>query len=192
MFRNGIVIQVKQEGIYQGIEGKNWTFDFDKPNRELEEYYVNNIDISWSDDRYVDCCNDLPYIKKYINELLKNRFDYRILLCETNKRFPVIKEAHLKSTFLGYDYAYAGGSYYSCINNDVVSGRIPEFEAIQLNKNGLFESEEEIVRFIQMRDTLKNTYSSMTFEKGDFIVYKLSEIIELYIGDFDNGYRKND
>lgn len=177
--KNGIVIQLKHKGLYQGIEGENWPFDFSESDKELEEYYDNNIDVSWSDDRYVDCCNDIQYIKKYINQLLKSSLDYRILLCETSQKLPVIQECQFETVFLGYDYAYAGGSYYSCINNDLVSDRIPEFNGIQLNKNGLIESEEEIFDFIQMRENLSSKYPITTFEKGDFIVYELSEILKI-------------
>lgn len=42
----------------------------------------------------------------------------------------------------GYDYAYQGGSYYSCVNNDIVSKRINEFKNIELNEFGLFDNEK--------------------------------------------------
>ncbi len=78
--------------------------------------------------------------------------------------------------FLGYDYAYSGGSYYSAVLNDIVSKRIEEFSNIRLNKNGLFESYEEISKFIEARNRIKNYISDMVIEDGDFIIYKLCEI----------------
>ena len=44
---------------------------------------------------------------------------------------------------MGYDYAYQGGSYYSCVNNDIVLKRINEFKNIELNEFGLFIYQEE-------------------------------------------------
>ena len=43
---------------------------------------------------------------------------------------------------MGYDYAYQGGSYYSCVNNDIVLKRINEFKIIELNEFGLFDNEK--------------------------------------------------
>jgi len=179
LVKNGIIVQLKHAGIYQGIEGENWYFSFPQEDGDLKRYYDNNIDISWQNEDYVDCCSDMQYIKKYIEALQKNKLNYRILLCETNQMKPVFQDYQFKTEFLGFDYAYAGGSFYSCVNNDIVSKRISEMIEIRLNNNGLFEKEEELFDFIQMREKLIVQYSESVFEKGDFIRYKLSEILKI-------------
>ena len=179
LIKNGIIVQVRHDGAYQGIEGENWSFDFSQADGNLEEYYDNNIDVSWQKENHVDCCNDIEYIRKYVAELKKNQMKYRILLCETNMAKPMFQECLTATEFLGFDYAYAGGSFYSCINSDIISKRIPELINIQLNKSGLFENERELFDFIQRREELSVQYPERIFEKGDFIVYKLSEVLEV-------------
>lgn len=85
----------------------------------------------------------------------------------------------LISYFLGYDYAYSGGSYYSCIANDVISGRIPEMKRYILNKFGLFNTIKEVNEFIVFRNKLMDKYEPLTFEEGDFIIYKIDEVMEI-------------
>ena len=47
LIKNGIVVQLKHDGTYQGIEGENWFFDFPQTYSGLEEYYESNIDVSY-------------------------------------------------------------------------------------------------------------------------------------------------
>lgn len=51
---------------------------------------------------------------------------------------------------LGFDYAYPGGSYYSCVFNDI--GRIPELKDMSLNEFGLLSSIEEVKKIILLSD----------------------------------------
>ena len=102
----------------------------------------------------------------------------RLLLCYTNKKFPILNEEIIKGKkiFLGYDYADSGGSYYSSILNDVISKRIPEFKNISLNENGLFDSYDGIMGYLKARKMLidKKKYD---FDDGDFIIYRIEEVI---------------
>ena len=102
----------------------------------------------------------------------------RLLLCYTNKKFPVLNDECIKGEkiFLGYDYADSGGSYYSSVLNDVISKRIPEFKNISLNKNGLFDSYDEIMEYLKVRRMLADK-KKYDFDAGDFIVYRVEEII---------------
>lgn len=81
---------------------------------------------------------------------------YRVLFCETNKIFSQISDAQvcLKSPFIGYDYAYTGGSYYSCVLNDIVSKHIVVFKYIQLNAEGIFDKYEEVKEFSELREKM--------------------------------------
>ncbi|MDE6433430.1 MAG: hypothetical protein K2L07_04305 [Lachnospiraceae bacterium] len=176
--RNGFIMQRKSDKYYQGIDGDNWYLNIESSNMYFESYFDDNIDISWNDARFLDCCNDIIYINSYIKESKSLGIEFRILLCETEKEFPVMKAVDLmKEKFIGYDYAYSGGSYYSCILNDIVSKRIPEFHFLKLNEFGLFNTYEEIEQFINLRNSLKSKYNGFTFEEGDFVIFKISEMI---------------
>lgn len=172
-----VIQQIDFQNVYKGIEGENWYFNYLNSDKDFETYFEAEIEKSWEDNRYVDCCFDIAYIQNYIMESKHINIKFRLLLCETTRLFPRISvDLLIKTWFLGYDYAYAGGSYYSCINNDVLPNRIPELVDLKLNENGLFNTEEEIEKFIKMRDVLKSSYPQGTFESGEFIIYKLSEI----------------
>lgn len=174
---NGFIMQKYDTNIYQGIEGDNWYLNYLSSSSMFEDYHDSNIDLSWNDNRYLECCTDFNYIKTYIEESKKLNIKYRILLCETEKPLPTINKIQgMESYVLGYDYAYPGGSYYSCVLNDIVSGRIPELKNYKLNNVGLFDTEKEVTQFGEYRKELLKVYNDNFFEKGDFIIYKISEI----------------
>ena len=180
LFKNGIVIQEKISYIdgYKGIEGFNWPLNFKDKN--LKNYFDKNIQKSYFDLRYIDCSNDMFFIKKYIEQCKVKDIKYKILFCETTRKYPFFKDykkLHLK--FIGYDYAYQGGSYYSCVNNDIVSKRINEFKNIELNEFGLFDNEKKLVEYIKLRKILVKKYPENYFEIGDFAIYKLSEVLNI-------------
>ena len=77
---------------------------------------------------------------------------------------------------MGFDVAYSGGSYYSCVLNDIVSGRIPEFQSVRLNENGLLSSYEEAELFLRQREELEKATTEYIFEKGDYVIYRLTEV----------------
>ena len=171
---NGIIVQVKEDRDYKGVEGDNWFYD----NEQLDafrDYYDDSIDLSWDDTRYVDVCNNIDYIRRYTAVLGEQNINFRLLLCETEKDLPIFDSTDIiDKKFLGYDYAYPGGSYYSAVYNDFVLRKFDEFSGIKLNENGLLLSEEDLDNFIKLRTDLKDKYS---FENGDFIKYKLYEVM---------------
>lgn len=138
------------------------------------------MDGSWENPEYVECCVDEEYMSLYIEESEKLGIDYRILLCLTNRNAPILSaaESDISGKFLEYDYAYSGGSYYSCILNDIFSERIEEFKGIKLNEYGLFSSFEQAEKFGKYRENLKSLSSEYIFEEGDFVIYKLVEVNE--------------
>lgn len=171
-------MQKKEERYYQGIDGYNWYLNLES-FQEIDDFFNENLMKSWEDSDYVDVCNDIGYIRKYIE--LSEEFDieYRILACVTEKKLPQMVYAEdTNMIFLGYDYAYDGGSYYSAVQNDVVAKRIPEFMNIQLNRYGLFNTREEVEDFVKLRKALeKKERSGVEYlEKGDYIIYELYEV----------------
>lgn len=187
---NGVIIKRYTNDCeqYLGVEGDNWFLDpsiKDVDKKELNylySYYREN-DNSWADN-YVGCCGNINYINRYLKFCENAKINYVILYCETEMQFPIwnmsnVKDFEEQIIFLGYDYAYPGGSFYSCIFSDVLSKRIPELSSIHLNQYGLFSTEEEIADFIRLRGKLELLMPSGTFEVGDFIIYKLWR----YIGE---------
>ncbi|WBW98725.1 hypothetical protein [Oceanirhabdus sp. W0125-5] len=83
--------------------------------------------------------------------------------------------------FLGYDYAYPGALYYSSIYHELsvvnelcIDNKLNGFK---LNKYGLFNTYDELLKFMEMRENLKVKYP-YTFELGDFVVYKVWRYIK--------------
>lgn len=175
---NGYIIQKKSLSTYKGIEGDNWYLNYCTKDPFFEEFYNTNIDKVWENPNYVDCCTDETYIRRYIDESRKNGIDFRLLLCATSRSFPLIENIGLgrKRELLGYDYADSGGSYYSCILNDIISKRIEEFKKIRINKNGLFDSYEEAEEFDKYRNELISKNTGYDFEEGDYIIYEITDI----------------
>ena len=173
---NGLIIQRQSQSLYQGVDGDNWYLNYCS-HKELDAFFKCNVERAWSDNSYVDACNDLDFIKKYSFISASMNIKFKILACVTERPFPqMVLEERVK--FLGYDYAYSGGSYYSAVLNDVVSKRIPQFLGISLNKYGLFDTYEEINAFVYNRKFLENSngLQSEYMEEGDFIIYKLYEV----------------
>jgi len=113
LIKNGIVVQRTHSGLYQGIEGDNWYFNYLNTEEDFETFFNDAIDIAWSDNHVVDCCTDLRYIIKYAQESRALDIEYRLLFCETEMQYPVFSEnCPISMEFIGFDYAYAGGSYY--------------------------------------------------------------------------------
>ena len=170
-------MQERHKGIYQGIEGNNWYLNYDNVNG-LEEYFEENIEMAWQNSDYVDVCNNIEYIQKYIYYSKLKKINFRILACITDKKLPrMILPDEMSIKFLGYDYAYSGGSYYSAILNDVVSKRILKFADMSLNRSGIFETYQQVIDFIDYRNSMKKIDCSGKeyIEEGDFVIYKLYE-----------------
>lgn len=175
---NGYIIQKKPVSDYCGVDGDNWYLNYCSDKVYFEKFYDENIDKAWSNLDYVDCCSDVEYIRCCIEESLKLGIEFKVLLCSTSKKQPILEKRKLGrlGKVLGYDYAFSGGSYYSCILNDIISGRIREFNEINLNENGLFDSYEDAEKFMLFREEIKSTKMNYVFEEGDFIIYKITEI----------------
>ncbi len=174
---NGCIIQKNKEGLYKGVEGDNWFLNYENMvDKEIVEYFDKHIDLAFLDDEYVDVSNEIVYLMKYI-EIAKNKnIQCRLILCYTSRENPKMNDHDLPTTFLGYDFAYSGGSYYSAVANDVISKRIPIFTKYKLNINGLFETLEEISEFVVERNKCMGSPMEYDIENGDFIIYKLYEM----------------
>ncbi len=171
---NGIIFQERGNLKYQGVEGNNWYLNDIYPE-QIGAFFAEHIEKSWYDEEYVDVASDLSFINLYINLSKRSGIEFRMLLCETERTLPQLGQKKWEQKFIGYDYAYSGGSYYSAVLNDICSQRINEMNSIKLNKYGLFENIEELKHFIAKRKELYE--SNLDIEEGDFIIYKLYEIV---------------
>ena len=182
MFVNGIIVQNNVDSIYKGIDGSgfstgdNWFFNYDERVSEyFEPYYDENIDKTFfnlGDHTWIAACNDMNYIYKYIKEAEKQNIKYRLLLCETDLPYPRFVCPDFEKTFLGYDYAYPSGDNYSAVYNEIPY----VFPQFQLNQYGLFQTREEIEKYIAERERFKLTHPPLTLEGGEFVIFRLHEI----------------
>ena len=170
---NGVIFQKKIDRRYQGIDGDNWYLN-DLINEEWLNEFEDKVEKSWDNDDWVDVCADSIIINNYIKWSKRKHIDYRIILCETEKNEPSYNAKYFKNIVsIGYDYAYSGGSYYSAIYNELYFNKKNCFNQIKLNKYGLIEDYDGMMKFIELRNKLIE--SGMNLELGDFIVYKLYE-----------------
>ncbi len=180
MYCNGIVVRRQSDERYKGIDscdskGENWYF-YDDP--EFEQFYDEHIELTCYDfpeGSRVAACTDTEYIRKYIETSQERGIKYRLILCETDIPQPQFDPTGLEKTFLGYDYAYTGGDYYSAVYNEVPY----VFPQFSLNDNELFETEGEIRAYLAEREKYVSTHPPLTLETGDFAVYRLWEIQHL-------------
>lgn len=181
MVVNGIVFQKLSDDAsgYRGIDGldysDNWYLCIIPGLEDIEKYYDENIEMTYYDIGDGECiaaCTDMEFIKKFaeISRRLKNEF--RILLCETEVPRPVMEMPKCGKKFLGYDYAYTGGNFYSAVYHEIPSV-FPQFE---LNENGLFATLAEMERYLSARAEFEACHPPLTLETGDFVVYKLWEL----------------
>ena len=178
LYENGYIIQRATSSIYQGVDGDNWFLNYCSDNSYFEEFYDKYIDNGLVNSDVVACCTDMEYMWRCVEESKKLGISFRVLLCSTNRPEPVLSETGLgqAESVLGFDVAYSGGSYYSCVLNDVVSGRIEAFRQLTLNENGLFATYEEAEVFLKQREELEKATTEYVFEKGDYVIYKLTEV----------------
>ncbi|KAA8998361.1 hypothetical protein F4V43_16545 [Paenibacillus spiritus] len=193
LYSNGLIIRTidKIHEKYLGVEGDCWNIDEDTegidPNegKFLNNFCSKNINISWSGDDIVEASADINFANRYVNAYLQANLQPLVLLCKTNKTIPTFhmdieSRANGNLIFIGFDYAYSGGSFYSCVFSDLYTKRIPELRDIDLNAYGLINSEEELTNFIERRNELIIKDEASRFEAEEFTIYKLWK----YAGEF--------
>lgn len=186
MHTNGIVIQEYVDISYKGIDGsgfsdhtgKNWYFNDDEQlSSRFEPFYDEQINLTYYNlepHSWVAVCNDWNYIHDYIAESKRRGMKYRVLLCETEIPNPVMEFPQMDKVFLGYDYAYACGDNYSAVYNEIPY----VFPQFHLNQYGLFDTEQEIRNYISVREKYEKEHPPYTLEYGDFVIFKLHEILQ--------------
>lgn len=142
----------------------------------MYNYIDKKVQKSFYEDDIIEVCNDVSFLNKYIQACNELNYEIEILLCETERAKPTlnIEEEKLKENFvfLGYDFGYPGGDYYSCVFTDV--GRVPELNKISINEYGLISTLDEMIDFVDLRNRLRHLLSKGTFEEGeDYVIYRM-------------------
>lgn len=183
-YDNGFLVKELEPAFadrYIGVETGEWSLIYnDDPNLAWVVKYVDdNIALSWDNPDNVDVCTDFEFIKSYYAACRAEGLNVEVLYCQTTSRYPKcsVSNMELKMKFIGYDYAYPGGSYYSAVFSDIVAPSHNLFPQFRTNQHGLLENEEQMERFIVERDKKsQNKENEMLLEKGNFIVYKLWQV----------------
>jgi|GEM_PF-645660 hypothetical protein len=183
---NGIIVQEYTDNPYRGVDGsgyskdsaQNWFLNYvEDADKSFEGYYDEHIDIGMTynipDHYWVAACNDMEHIYKYVKEAEKRNIRYRLLLAETDIPRPRFECPDVEKVFLGYDYAYSSGDNYSAVYNEIPF----VFPQFKLNRYGLFETREAIEEFIAERERFVRTHPPLTLEAGDFVIFRLHEIL---------------
>lgn len=122
---------------------------------------------------YAHCCSKgIPARLLYCESTTEGTF-YEITPCTTGLE---------KALFLGYDYAYPNGDYYSAVLNDIIYRNLDFSNKWRphLNKYGLFPSFETVCSFSEDRECtsiLANRVSSYpVYELGSFSIFRIFQI----------------
>ena len=168
---------------YHGIDTDIWPADVWAFSESAKQRYEDSVidydkvfllDMKSADKYYEWCCS--------------NGIPARLLYCESPAEGTFYETTSFsacleRAVFLGYDYAYPNGDYYSAVANDVIhrdSDFANEWKAL-LNSHGLFPSYETISSFAYNRDRasfLANKGGPYpVFELGQFSILRVFQIV---------------
>lgn len=126
---------------------------------------------------------------KYYEYCRTIKIPVRLLYCESTTEGTFYETTPFftsleKARFLGYDYAYPSGDYYSAVVNDIIY-RDSDFSnkwKPLLNKYGLFSSLEVISSFSVDRERIMTQANESSpypvYELGEFSIFRISQIGE--------------
>ena len=130
---------------------------------------------------------DMESANKYFEYCCSLGIPARLLYCESNTEGTFYESTPFgpgfeKAIFLGYDYAYPNGDYYSAILYDIIYRNLDFSNKWRplLNKHGLFPSFETILSFSKDRERisiLENKGSPYpVYELGQFCIFRIVQI----------------
>lgn len=93
----------------------------------------------------------MDYLNRYLDACRKAEIKVEVLFCATERPYPKgdidTENFEQKVEFLGYDYGYPGGLYYSCVYHELsIVNELciaNKFNGFKSNKYGLFNTYEE-------------------------------------------------
>lgn len=160
---------------YHGVDTNAWpvgTCFSQKTATDLCE--LSNIDLSYP------LLIDFNSAVQYYAECERQQKNVRLLYCEvsgcnSSMSLPNYYN-HSDRFFLGFDYAYPSGDYYSAVANDVIfrNGSLSSKWRQHLNEYGLFQNAEQVQSFAQDRLAFlhnKSIDEHYYIERGNFSVF---------------------
>lgn len=163
---------------YHGVDTDAWPIG----SSVLEEWYPQIFSKALVDLTFpllLDIRGALRYCAMCEDAKKAVRLLYCEVLTEHSKTTTVEQHQLLTSTFLGYDYAYPSGDYYSTVLNDIIDhkGYLSAHWKKFLNSYGLFT---EITQILDFADSRKELINSSTYnneiELGEFTVFRLFKV----------------
>lgn len=174
-YTNGYLIvspRTSSEINYQGVYGITWPLE-----DHVSEYNTNFLD-ELGLKMYlfgVEVATIWETTKLYLELCLENGIEAYLLLLETKIPHPFIAVENPKDwKFIGFDYAYIGGDFYSAIQQELIMPKQPP-DCIShwknsLNNFGLFTTHNEVEAFRRERSLCKEDIEF----SGDFYIIKVS------------------
>lgn len=163
---------------YFGVDTNAWPIGTSFASRDAAEY----CEIAYHDLSF-PMLIDYDSALDYYHLCLQVGNKPRLLFCEVMTNCMSCALPHFinsgNSIFLGFDYAYPSGDYYSAIANDILYDRNGYFAhwKSRLNEFGLLTTEEELLQFVQERTQLVKEFEEcdkeMQLEKGFFACFRL-------------------
>lgn len=173
-----LVCGPEREDGYSGVETNAWPLGecaaFSQKTKEFQNCGVTDQ----------PCLTSSQEAMEYYSECIARQIPCRILYCQVDTgnfqatpfQYP-IGENNLR--FLGMDYAYPSGSYFSVFANEVKMARTDFHKKWKerLNPFGLLPSQQLLTQFIRERDQEEIAGDSLFFEKGCFVTFGVYEVV---------------
>lgn len=158
---------------YCGIDNNAWPIDICYKNEPLVSCIYESF-IRMDDTPFLV---DLSTLHAYLSQAATK--SVRVLYCEAestergNFSQALHDEYGIDSKFLGFDYAWPSGDYYSAILNDLIYREIAQLKNFspQLNPYGLFQTKRQVDAFSQAREKVIKMVekdATMAIEGGYF------------------------
>ena len=72
LYENGYIFQRATSSIYQGIDGDNWYLNYCSDNTYFAKFHEDTIDNGIGNPESVECCIDVDYMRRCVEESKKN------------------------------------------------------------------------------------------------------------------------
>lgn len=175
MITNGFIVVKKTSEHYCGVERDVWPLQYENDNsHELLCEDEPNVGLL---DRMTD---NLSFAQRYLSETLNHGIEGEILYCEFVDNDYVmfsdkLEKVKHRCTYLGWDYSWSDGDFYSCVYNDFHKELFADMKC-KLNEYGLFQISDDLDEFIYRREKLFCSCPKGIFEIGPFFKVKVFKL----------------
>ena len=160
---------------YFGVDTNAWPLDIPFSSPLIAAIYeMSYLDLSYP------FLVDYETAKHYAQTCMDLGINIRLLYCKTQTDCPLMTIPSFPNEqgvrFLGYDYAFPSGDYYSSILNDLIyrDNALSRKWNTCLNKFGLFQEKTKVNNFICDRQAFLD--NGILYEKGVFSVFEVYKV----------------